>query len=736
MGGYRLLGRLGAGGMGVVYLGRSVGGGLVALKLVQAEFAGDVGFRERFVREVGAARRVVSRWAVAVTDADVGAVRPWLVTPFVAGPSLQEAVVGCGVLPVGAVSALGGMVAEALVAVHGAGLVHRDVKPANILLALDGPRLIDFGIARALDDTALTSTDVVVGSPGFLSPEQARADADVIGPPSDVFSLGCVLAYAATGRRPFGSGPPAVLLYRTVHDAPDLDGVPQELRPLLEECLAKDPEQRPDAAGLRSRLLPGELSAPGPGWLPEPVLRLVTARAAAMLDLPGIPPTEISRPKKDDPTATGTPQPGDPPSGPAATPEHPAPEHSAPPERPDPATPTRRRFLTVASAGGAVLAAGGFALWRGLVDQRDTGRGPSRVPPRRTIAVHADLSGPDAATGKAQERGARLAVEQFNAGPDRPFTLALTVRDDAGDPARAVEVAEELTAARSVLAVVGPTTGTTCKAAVGTYSAAQLPLVSVSVGTTEVSSTEHTAYLRTRATDAEAALVLIAHLVGEVGARRTALVHDEAAGDDSWDVLQGIHRGMESGGHGLVRHTAETSTEDFGPLVGKLLDDGVDALVFGGRRARGARFARALRQRGFTGARLGTQALLDPGFPEQAGAAAEGWVLGSAVVDATGKPEARDFTAAHQERYGDPPALYAAEAFDTVHLIAQAVRALGEESVERRALARRLPRTSHRGVSKTFTFREGSAAPVQEDNAFLIRVEEGRFRYLGGLGDS
>ncbi|MER0245355.1 serine/threonine-protein kinase, partial [Streptomyces sp. HSW2009] len=263
--GYRLLGRLGAGGMGVVYLGRSSGGTLVALKVIHPEQAEDPGFRVRFRREVAAARLVQSPWAVPVVDADPDARAPWLASAYVPGPALSEAVVRTGPLPLPTLRRLGQLLAEALESVHAAGLVHRDVKPGNVLLALDGPRLIDFGIARALDDTALTATNMVIGSPGYLSPEQARADGAEVGPPSDVFSLGCVLAYAATGRAPFGSGDAPALLYRTVHDAPDIDGVPEELFPLVERCLEKNVRRRPRAPPPPP---PQALGAAGPARAP------------------------------------------------------------------------------------------------------------------------------------------------------------------------------------------------------------------------------------------------------------------------------------------------------------------------------------------------------------------------------------------------------------------------------------------------------------------------------------
>ncbi|MFC9292059.1 serine/threonine-protein kinase, partial [Streptomyces sp. NPDC057052] len=187
IGHYRLLRRLGAGGMGVVFLARAPGGAVAAVKTVRSSYADGTGFRARFRREVEAARQVDSPWVVPLLDADADAETPWLATPYVPGPSLAETVDTFGPLPLASVRVLGVRLAEALEAVHAAGLVHRDVKPGNVLLAPDGPRLIDFGIARAPEATALTSSGVIVGSPGFLSPEQARARGGEIGPPSDVF---------------------------------------------------------------------------------------------------------------------------------------------------------------------------------------------------------------------------------------------------------------------------------------------------------------------------------------------------------------------------------------------------------------------------------------------------------------------------------------------------------------------------------------------------------------------
>jgi Protein kinase domain/KAP family P-loop domain len=266
IGPYRLLGQLGAGGMGRVFLGMSTGGRPVAVKVIRAELAADPEFRTRFSREVTAARRVNGRFIVSVMDADVDAQVPWLATAYVAGPSLAETVRDHGPLSAKSLMTVAAGVAEGLNAIHAAGMVHGDLKPSNVLLAEDGPRVTDFGISHA---APLTHPNLAMGSPGFMSPEQALGQK--VRPPSDVFSLGAVLAFAATGERPFGTGTPFVLLDRVIHGSPDLDKVPTEVRPLVERCLAKDPRERPSVASLLAPMGAMHFAA---GSLPESVVRM------------------------------------------------------------------------------------------------------------------------------------------------------------------------------------------------------------------------------------------------------------------------------------------------------------------------------------------------------------------------------------------------------------------------------------------------------------------------------
>ncbi|MFD0898953.1 serine/threonine-protein kinase [Actinomadura sediminis] len=271
VGPYRLESRLGGGGMGQVYLGRFRSGRPVAVKIVRPEFAGDAGFRRRFALEVEAARRVGGFFAAQVVDADPDADPPWLVTAYIPGPSLHAAVERHGPLPATALGVLGAGLAEGLAAVHACDLVHRDLKPSNVLLADDGPRVIDFGIARALDATAHTLTQGVVGTPSFMSPEQANGEA--AGPPSDVFALGSVLVFAATGRGPFGAGPALAILRRVIDEEPDLTGLTGALRETVAACLAKDPDDRPTVAEVLDRL--AAPAATATRWLPPEITTVI-----------------------------------------------------------------------------------------------------------------------------------------------------------------------------------------------------------------------------------------------------------------------------------------------------------------------------------------------------------------------------------------------------------------------------------------------------------------------------
>jgi serine/threonine protein kinase len=308
VGGFRLQARLGAGGMGRVYLGYSPGGRPVAVKVVHPELARDPEFMHRFRREVAAAQAVSDAYTAAVVGAGPDDNPPWLATTFVPGPPLADLVAQSGPLPEDAVWRLAGGLAEALQAIHAEGLVHRDLKPGNILIAADGPRVIDFGISRTTSGTVVTATQTTIGTPAYMSPEQAQGHA--VGPASDIFSLGSVLAFAATGAPPFGGGEMFAVGFRVVHGEPDLTRVPASLRPVIDGCLAKDPAARPALGELMHSVAVGSAAhpdvAPGKFWPGQVAAVLESGTFTPVLPPPTIvpppsPPTHAVNPGQHTP---------------------------------------------------------------------------------------------------------------------------------------------------------------------------------------------------------------------------------------------------------------------------------------------------------------------------------------------------------------------------------------------------------------------------------------------------
>ncbi|MFK4544672.1 outer membrane protein assembly factor BamB [Streptomyces tendae] len=372
VGPYRIVARLGSGGMGRVYLAGSPGGRAAAVKVVHEELAEDPAFRRRFGREVAAAQRVAGPFTAPVVDADPDADLPWLATAYVPGVALGTAVAAHGVWPERSVRALGSGLAEALDAIHRADVVHRDLKPSNVLLAPDGPRVIDFGISVAADDTKLTTTGAVVGSPGYLPPEQLVGRE--VGPPGDVFALGALLAYAATGTGPFGGGPAHGVNYRVVHEDPDLERVPDGLAEVVARCLAKDPRRRPEVPELVGELGRWEAADGTRGtftagtWLPAPVAADVAALGAEPLpQAQAQTQTTAAAPAAADlPTVT---------VGPAPTAVATARLGAPPAARPRGATRRRTAVLAAAGAFVALAVVGGLLLPRAFSDSAGRGDG-------------------------------------------------------------------------------------------------------------------------------------------------------------------------------------------------------------------------------------------------------------------------------------------------------------------------------------------------------------------------
>ncbi|MBK3577434.1 ABC transporter substrate-binding protein [Streptomyces sp. MBT65] len=686
IGGHRLAGRLGAGGMGVVYLARSPHGAWCALKVIREEYADDPGFRARFRRETELASRLTSRWTVPVVAADADARSPWLATAYVPGPSLAEAVALRGPWPEAQLRGLGAVLAEALDGVHAAGLVHRDVKPANVLLAADGPRLIDFGIARAVGATALTTDGAVVGSPGYLSPEQARGL--TVGPPSDVFSLGCVLAHTATGRPPFGTGGAVAVLYRTVGEEPDLAGIPESLGRTVRRCLAKEPERRPSARELRDTF--GEFAVAE--WLPEGLPALVAARAARVLDLPVPDSTMLTGPSPVD----------------------------APP------SPTRRRLLVAGAALGVTAAAGAGAWWQ-------WGRGAASANTgsvRRSRHVVALLGSPDDPFFTDHRRGALLAVEQHNQDAERTLDLVLRTADDTGTAKGSATAAARLAADPTVSVVIAAGTNATVPAALEPCTKARLTLLVTRADTDDLDTVNVTSALVLRATRTVGPFAALIYLNRVARPARTVIVHDLATEVESLTTVRITTVYGKVDGETSVEEVAPD--EDFTGAAGRIAARPRDAVFFGGVNPdRAAACARALRDAGHKGARVAGEHVLGAPFL----AVGEDWRIGTSYTDASADPRTKAFAAAFRARHGHAPGPWAAEAYDAVRYAAHGLASVGDDG--RTALRSELLRRPWQGITRLMDFDAATQYFETGDDGggFLYRVAGGAARFVARSHD-
>lgn len=512
------------------------------------------------------------------------------------------------------------------------------------------------------------------------------------GAAGDVFSLGCVLVYAATGRLPFGQGPAAGVLFRTVHEDPDLTGLPDQLLGTVTACLSKDPAHRPTAEQA-AELLTGRGSADP--WSVPGLSALIAERSAAALDLPEPEPLPT--------TVLG-----------------PAPARGI----------SRRRAL---AAGAVLLTGGGTAAWlaarRGdAADGRSGGSGPR---PTYTIGLHADLSGPGRELGLAHQRGAQLAVAAHNAGTGAEFALALRTEDDKGTAEGALRVADRLSTSPKVLAVVGPSTNSTPEAVVERYERSNLATVVVAARSSDGVSTTSTRCV-IRPPDSVLPAGLIHYVVNTSPAKRIHIIDDGATPQSGWLITHAFRDAAPTGAT-LTVHSVKAD-DGFGPAARSAVSARADAVVYaGGSAARGARCARALADAGFTGTPLSTGAVLTPAFLRDAGEAAEGWVFSEAWTDPTAAPAAKAFTAAHRARFDAVPGRWAAEAYDAVGLIARAVRTTSATTAERGGVAQRLFLLDYQGISRRISF-HGAHQVRTGTGMFLYRVEDGRARWLGPYG--
>jgi ABC-type branched-subunit amino acid transport system substrate-binding protein len=729
VGRYRVLARLGAGGMGRVFLARSPGGRPVAVKVVREELAEDPEFRRRFAREVAAARRVNGFFTAGVVDADPegsAGSPPWLATAYVAGVALGEAVTAHGPWPEGSVRVLGAGLAEALEAIHTAGVVHRDLKPSNVLLAPDGPRVIDFGISLAAEGTALTQTGAMVGTPGFIPPEQLMGRD--VGPAGDVFALGAVVVYAGTGSGPFGEGSAHAVNFRAVYEEAQLGGLPPGLRELAGACLAKEPERRPGVAELLARL-------GGEGveldWLPAPVARSVRERAES--PLPATPPS--------------TPAPLVAPPPPAVPP----PTGSFGPPSPGRGTgkgPSRRGLL--AAAGGSVAVAGlGVLAWSlsggdgggdgggdsaggdtggdtGGDNGGDDGNGTSPstdAEPRTTtvrIAVQAPLTGGDAELGQDILAAARVAVDEANADGGYPgLRFEIVEADDEGLEGPAALAAQTAIDDESVLAVVGPSFSPV-NAAAPLYGEAGLAAVTPSASTTALTEQGYETFLRAVPDDRQTGTA-IGDFLAEQGVAAVMVIDD--ATPYGADMADGVRERLEGVGIAIRRETVPSDTGSYDAVAGRVVDAGVDALAYLGFYPAAAPFASALADAGFTGIRISGDGVMDRDFINVAGEeAAAGWYTMCACFHSTYEgagPGFLDFADRYEQETGQVPGWYGPRAYDVTAMIIEAVAALDQEP-DRAAVFEAVAGASYEGITGEISFGDDGAFTGVGPNLYQV----------------
>ncbi|MDT0306543.1 ABC transporter substrate-binding protein [Streptomyces sp. DSM 44917] len=779
IGGYRLLRRLAEGRTGVVYLTRYADGGAAVLKLIRPEHAAAPGFRARFEADVAAARHVRASYLVTVRAADTAGGTIWAAYPYLPGPALPRALEAHGPLPARTVRVLGVTLAGALCAVHAAGLAHGDVRPGHVSLAADGGWLTGFG-----------GSGTRGARPGFAAPEQtfarapererrraqgrARARGEARAAAGDVFALGCVLALAASGRPPFGSGTNAELLLRTRAEAPDLADVPRELAEVVRACLEKNPAARPTADEVRMELA----TEGGARWLPDALAAEIEERAGRPLpswEAPGSPraagrrapggrsgggktgggKTGGGKPKgakgekagaakgggrrsggagQGAASGSGEPEAESAPGGSGggvAADHHPKAGHEARAAAVED-VPRRagRRGLLLGS--GAVGLAGLATAWRLMPGPRSPAATGEERGGTYAIGLHADLSGPHARYGRGQWRGAGMAVDELSRNGGLPFGLRLTQADDGGDPDRAREVAARLAADPSVIAVIGPTADPVARAAAEVYAAQGVPLLALSVGSFGPREGLST-LLHARPNTATLGLAVPACLAGEGRPLRVGVVDDLAAASYSRETVRAVTATAGGSGAELVTMELRADERDFAGMARRLAAERVEAVVWGGYAEGAGRLARELRTAGFAGRCLATQEALDPAFFEHAGRAQRQWRFLASYTDARGDEGARRFGAVYRERFDEEAGPYAAEGYDAARLVAKALRqAAGEGGrVGREPLLERLRGTHYRGVARELAFDHAGDYAGAGPLGYLYEAEDDAFHFRG-----
>lgn len=796
IGRYRILARLGAGGMGKVFLARSPGGRLVAIKVVRAELADDPQFRQRFAREVAAARRVNSFFTAGVVDADPEGSPPWLATAYVAGVSLGEAITAHGPWAEPSVRALGAGLVEALETIHAAGVVHRDLKPSNVLLAPDGPRVIDFGISLAAEDTALTQTGSAVGTPGFMSPEQLTGAS--VGPASDVFALGAVLGYAGTGAGPFGTGSAHGVNFRAVYEPPHLDGLTPALHTLVSRCLAKEPERRPSVAELldllaeRDEAVDGASATPAltaADWLPTPVATAVRERTETALPT-SPPPSHPPEPPVQDasrPTAAPADPPADqppphaptvaepsasteldpppadappadrPPAG-AAPGDHPADRTTvdAPAVRPPSAEPrvqlgpkpprpdySRRRLLTGMGGAFAAVAATGLVAW---IARDDSGGKGAADPDGKgdTRGANGGTSG-----GAPKPRTVRIAfqgplsggLESIGTGMLAAVQLAVDDARKAGEhPDLRFEVLEANDAGNEGIGAAAEKVveDRDVLAVVGPAFAEDLsaePYDAARLAVVFPSSGEPDL------TRKHATFLAAVPDDTQVGRAIGRFLDHQGAGtvmlvDDDTEygqrLAEAVRGTLRDASVTVKRDSVRENVADGAAHAGKVVAAGADAVVYCGYWPKAGPLSAALVDVGWEGIRVGGDKIKGGKFLDDAGPSGNGWYVVCPCYDVSGSAAGRDFAQRYRAETGREPGDQAPRTYDITAMIIQAVTEVGAKA-DRASVLQRLSGSRYQGLTGVISF--DSEGGYTGSGPELFRAAGGAFEPLGPAED-
>ncbi|GAA4088264.1 bifunctional serine/threonine-protein kinase/ABC transporter substrate-binding protein [Actinomadura miaoliensis] len=706
LGAYTLEKRLGEGGQGVVYAGRDGDGRQVAVKLLHARLSDDPSARTRFVRELEAAERVAPFCTARILDADVDGDRPYIVSEFVSGPSLAALVRDQGPMDAPALLRLAVGTATALAAVHRGGIVHRDFKPANVLMAPDGPRVIDFGVARALDHEAVTVTGQIVGTPAYMAPEQIAGG--TVGPATDMFAWAATMVFAATGRAPFGGDSVPAVLHQVLHGEADVRALPAPLAELAAICLAKDPARRLTAPDLLLRLLDAAGARPGPdsGDLLEHGATMATAEHLAAPPPPPPAPVPTSGP----PPTPWTPQA---PGGPARRPT---------------------RVVGVLAATWALIIAGVVGLGVAGVPliPGTGGIGASGDAERKTvdIGVLGPFSGDLSTLGQPMLAGARLAVDEYNAS--RPRVRARLMQYDTGGKPEGATLAATRARTDGVAAVIGPMTGQEAMPAGQTLESAGIPSVTPSVADRTLTQ-RGWRYWHSVVPVYETRIAALADLAltAAPGTRKAVLIADgTAATTVNADPIERHLRGKRV----TVRRVTEPPGSTFTRAIDAIKKEGADTVFFSGYFPESARLLKNARQAGVKARFYLPEGSQLPNFVEMAGRdAAEGTVTICGCLDATSQAGGTTPPAynAFAQRYakangGSQPGTYAAEAYDAATAV---TRALAQGRSTPQDINAYLGTIDVQGVTQRIKFGAGGAltAPV----IYAYQVKGGRFVSLG-----